>query len=220
MLDLCQEYSVKLSAKILALVLVFMSVIGQTTVFAALKTKKPPSLFLKPTTKKIVPFNQPGQKPIPLYPSAQPEKIGLSVGIKAGASAGLTGAMGDVTYSLSNIVPGASVRGSLGYLTGSNIASYDKLKMATVNLDGILDILKQENTPLNLYVGGGLIYPWKVSQSNSAGAWGAHAYLGGKYKLERDTSIYGEIAYSGIKYDSNQSALKGVEAMVGYGYSF
>ena len=198
----------------------FLVVFEQAAALAALNTNKPSSLSLTPSKKKVFPLSQSKQKPIPLYPGASREKIGLSVGIKAGASAGLTGAMGDVTYSLSNLVPGAAVRGSVGYLTGSNIASQDKLKMATVNLDGILDILKQESTPLNLYVGGGLIYPWKVSQSSAAGAWGAHAYLGGKYALQKDTSIYGEIAYSGIKYNPNESALRGVEAMVGYGYSF
>ncbi|MEK7377114.1 MAG: hypothetical protein AABZ57_08165 [Candidatus Margulisiibacteriota bacterium] len=210
----------KFYLRILVLALVIPAMIGQAAVWAEVKIKKPASLFLKPSNKKVFPFNRSDQKPIPLYPGASQERIGLSVGIKAGASAGLTGAMGDVTYSLSNLVPGAAVRGSIGYLTGTNIASIDKLKMATVNLDGILDILKQDNTPLNVYVGGGLIYPWKVSQTNSAGAWGAHAYLGGKYALQRDVSVYGEIAYSGIKYDANQSALKGVEAMVGYGYSF
>lgn len=210
----------KFSLKILVLALAAVAVFEQSAVLAALKAKKPASLSLTPSKKKIFPLNQSNKKPIPLYPGAVQEKIGLSVGIKAGASAGLTGAMGDVTYSLSNLLPGAAVRGSIGYLTGTNIASNDKLKMATVNLDGILDILKQDNTPLNLYVGGGLIYPWKVSQSSAAGAWGAHAYLGGKYALQKDTSIYGEIAYSGIKYNPNESALKGVEAMVGYGYSF
>ena len=210
----------KFSLKILASVVIILAVFEQAVVLAALKTIKPASLSLTPSKKKVFALNQSNQKPIPLYPGSVQEKIGLSVGIKAGASAGLTGAMGDVTYSLSNFVPGAAVRGSIGYLTGTNIASYDQLKMATVNLDGILDILKQDNTPLNVYLGAGLIYPWKVSQTNSAGAWGAHAYLGSKYTLQRDTSIYGEIAYSGIKYDVNQAALKGVEAMMGYGYSF
>ncbi len=182
-----------------------------------LKSKSP---LTAPFGGKPFKFNKPEQKPIPLYPSSEKEKMGLSVGIKAGGSAGLTGAMGDVTYSISNLVPGAAVRGSIGYLTGTNIANQDRLKMATVNLDGIIDIVKRESNPLNLYVGGGLIYPWKVSQVSGGGAWGAHAYLGGKYALQKDTSIYGEIAYSGIKYDPKESALRGVEAMVGYGYSF
>lgn len=154
----------------------------------------------------------------------QDEKIGLTVGIKAGSSAGLTGAMGDVTYSLSNLLPGTSLRGSVGYLTGGTKTDADtnNLKMATVNLDALYSIGAADDpkNPLSLYIGGGLIFPWKVNRDKSSGAWGAHAYLGSKYLLQDNTSIYGELAYSGIKYQAEEKALRGVEAMLGYSYSF
>ena len=174
-------------------------------------------------------FNSSIQKPVPLYPTLNdrvsigvPDRKGLTIGVKAGSTAGLSGAMGDLMYSLSHVVPGAAIRGSVGYLTGSNIKEGDNIKIATVNLDGVLGLnfLKNENVPIDIYVGGGLIYPWKVNKDRGSGGWGAHAYMGGKYFIEKNTSIYGELAYSGIKYSHNTSALKGFEAMLGYGYSF
>ena len=149
-------------------------------------------------------------------------KAGLSVGIKGGSSAGLTGAVGDVTYSMPYVLPGAQIRGSLGYLTGASNSNVDYLKIATVNLDTLYTFGQQNNVekPVSVYVGGGLIYPWKVNRNMGKGAWGAHAYIGSKYQIENNTSIYGELAYSGIKYQADQAALKGVEAMFGYSYSF
>ena len=172
-----------------------------------------------------VPQLRSGEKPVPYRFPAPPagtvidEKSGLAVGIKAGASAGLTGAMGDVSYSLNNVLPGASIRGSVGYLTGSK-TTVDQIKMATVNLDALYNIGDLPQLPMNVYIGGGVIYPVKVNNNRGAGAWGAHAYLGSKYSLRDNTSIYGELAYTGIKYQADQPALRGVEAMLGYSYSF
>ncbi len=180
---------------------------------------------LKQQVDTLVPLKAKEQKPVSLYPEknkAQAEdKIGLSVGIKAGGVGGLSGAVGDVSYSLSKIVPGAAIRGSVGYLTGQNPTTSDNVKMTTVNLDALYSVgVSGADSPVTLYVGGGFIYPFKVSNSMGAGAWGAHAYFGSKYLLQDSTSIYGELAYTGIKYQADEAAVKGVEALLGYSYSF
>jgi hypothetical protein len=110
----------------------------------------------------------------------------------------------------------------VGYLTGGTKTETSSLKIATVNLDALysLGATDDPKNPLSLYVGGGLIFPWKVNRSQASGAWGAHAYLGSKYALQDSTSIYGELAYTGIKYQADESALRGMEAMLGYSYSF
>ncbi len=150
------------------------------------------------------------------------DKKGLAIGIKGGSSAGLRGAVGDISYSLDSLIPGAEIRGGLGYLTGAPANSANQLKMATVNLDAVYNITEGEKgaLPVNVYVGGGFIYPWKVSSNLGKGAWGAHAYLGSKYLLEDNAAIFGELSYTGIKYQADQTALRGVDMMMGYSYSF
>jgi len=203
-------------------------------VLPASAAAKKPSVNSK-AGKEIYKLNEYPSKPLQFnktrpFPSGtkttpeaqQDEKLGLTVGIKAGSSAGLTGAMGDVSYSLSDLLPGAALRGSVGYLTGGTKTDTGSLKLATVNLDALYSIgaVNDPKNPLSLYVGGGLIFPWKVNRERSSGAWGAHAYLGSKYSLQDSTAIYGELAYSGIKYQAEEKALRGVEAMLGYSYSF
>jgi len=177
---------------------------------------------------RAVPLGRSNQKPMPFrFSSTEASEkhsdiTGLEVGIKAGSSAGLTGAVGDLSYSLDSVIKGASLRGSFGYLTGAETAQTQALKLATVNLDAIysLGTLKAFDSPLDVYIGGGLIYPFKVNRERSAGAWGAHAYFGSRYLVQDNASLYGELAYTGIKYNPEESALKGVEAMLGYSYSF
>lgn len=180
---------------------------------------------------KAVPLGRSNKKPVPFnfsntpeknQNSPKPEKTGLEVGIKAGSSAGLTGAVGDLSYSLDSVVKGASLRGSFGYLTGAETDQARALKLATVNLDAIysLGTLKAFDSPLNVYIGGGFIYPFKVNRERSSGAWGAHAYFGSRYLVQDNASVYGELAYTGIKYNPSETAIKGVEAMLGYSYSF
>ncbi|MFA5103899.1 MAG: hypothetical protein WC527_01815 [Candidatus Margulisiibacteriota bacterium] len=191
--------------------------------------KKSVSFGGQPT--RAVPLGRSLQKPAPFNFSTSPKKeqypvqvskTGLEVGIKAGASAGLTGAVGDLSYSLDSVVKGASLRGSFGYLTGAETAQTQSLKLATVNLDAIYSLgkFKAFDSPLDVYIGGGLIYPFKVNRERSSGAWGAHAYFGSKYLVQDNVSLYGELAYTGIKYNPEETALKGVEAMLGYSYSF
>jgi hypothetical protein len=179
---------------------------------------------------KPIPLGRSNQKPVPfnfssyssVSPASEDQKAGLEVGIKAGASAGLTGAVGDLSYSLDSVVRGASLRGSLGYLTGAETAQSRGLKLATVNLDAIYSLgnIKAFDSPVDVYVGGGLIYPFKVNRERSGGAWGAHAYFGSRYSVQENVSLYGELAYTGIKYNPEEAAIKGVEAMLGYSYSF
>ena len=188
--------------------------------------KKAVSFGGQPT--RAVPLGMSKQKPVPFRFSTSPEsdqqskKAGLEVGIKAGSSAGLTGAVGDLSYSLDSVIKGASLRGSFGYLTGAENAQTQAIKLATVNLDAIysLGTIKAFDSPLDVYIGGGLIYPFKVNRERSSGAWGAHAYFGSKYSVQDNASLYGEVAYTGIKYNQEETALKGVEAMLGYSYSF
>lgn len=212
-------------SKIISFLIVFILFTIQSSYAKPLNNRKRPVPFQIKKFSKPAPMPQKKLRPVPIVPESRSldnkEDIGLTVGLKAGSAAGLTGAMGDIMYSLSNIVPGASIRGSVGYLTGSNKQIDERIKIATVNLDGIysLDILKNPEIPFNMYVGGGLIYPWKVNR-NASGGWGAHAYLGGKYLIENNSSLYGELAYSGIKYNREQAALRGIEAMLGYSYSF
>ena len=177
---------------------------------------------------RAVPLGRSNTKPMPFKFSStaeseqQSDKTGLEVGIKAGSSAGLTGAVGDLSYSLDSVIKGASLRGSFGYLTGAETAQTRALKLATVNLDAIysLGTVKAFDSPLDVYIGGGLIYPFKVNRERSSGAWGAHAYFGSRYLVQDNASLYGELAYTGIKYNPEETALKGVEAMLGYSYSF
>lgn len=212
-------------SKIILYLLVFILLAIQSSYAKLSNNRRRAIPFQIKKFSKPIPMPQKQLRPIPIVPESgsfdNKGEIGLTVGLKAGSAAGLTGAMGDIMYSLSNIVPGASIRGSIGYLTGSNKQIDESIKIATVNLDGIysLDILKNPEIPFNMYVGGGLIYPWKVNR-NASGGWGAHAYLGGKYLIENNSSLYGEFAYSGIKYNKEQAALRGIEAMLGYSYSF
>jgi len=217
---------------LLAIMVMFQSsfaAVQDKTVKKTEKATKKSVSFGNQAPNISVPLGRSQQKPVPFKfgsgeapSSANKTDAGLTVGIKAGASAGLTGAVGDVSYKLDSIVPGAALRGSFGYLTGASAVPNSKLKIATVNLDAIysLGTVKTFNSPLNIYVGGGLIYPFKVSSSRGAGAWGAHAYFGSKYLIQDNTSIYGELAYTGIKYQADEAAIKGVEAMLGYSYSF
>lgn len=217
---------------LLAAMIIFQpsfAAIAEKSVKKTEKTPKKSVSFGNQAPNISVPFGQSQQKPVPFKfgsgegtSTSNKTDAGLTVGIKAGASAGLTGAVGDLSYKLDSIVPGAALRGSFGYLTGSTGVPNSKLKIATVNLDAIysLGTVKTFNAPLNIYVGGGLIYPFKVSSTKSSGAWGAHAYFGSKYLIQENTSIYGELAYTGIKYQADEAAIKGVEAMLGYSYSF
>ncbi len=148
------------------------------------------------------------------------QDLGLSIGFKAVGGSGLSGAGGDLSYSIAKYIPGLSVRGGFGYMTGGTNADVDPLKLTTVNLDAVYQIDTQQDSPLSIYVGGGLLMPWKVNKNRGSGAWGAHAYIGSKYTIEDNFSIFGELAYRGIKYQAEEAAIKGVEATLGYIYSF
>ncbi len=191
------------------------------------KTKK--SISFGGQSSKKIPLGKSSLKPQPFVFSSQNygeaityEKKGFEIGIKAGGSAGLSGALGEVSYSLNPIIRGGYLRGGIGYLTGIQPQQNQQLKIATVNLDAVYSLgeINTFNYPLNVYIGGGLIYPIKVNRQDYGGAWGARAYFGSKYILQNNSSIYGEIGYSGIKYSPDESAVKGVGAMLGYSYSF
>ncbi len=222
-------------------IILFVSLILSQAVCSAAgtaqgKKKKTKPVAVKPVVKKSVEQVVPKkygleqeirptivQKEKTQETSTVQEQIGLSVGIKAGSTAGLPGAAGELSYSLQKIIPGAAVKGSVGYITGSGAdTGGDGVKIAMVNLDAVysFELPKDYSMPLNIYVGGGFIYPWKVNKNRGNGAWGAHAFLGSRYALEQNTAIYGELAYTGIKYQADEKALRGVDATLGYSYSF
>lgn len=207
-------------------VFVFIVLFVFSTISISEQTKK--SISFGARNKSRIPLGRSKQKPIPFKFSLntsealEDEKKGFEIGIKAGSTAGLSGALGEVSFSLNPVLKGAFIRGGVGYITGNQNQNYGQLKIATVNLDALysLSSLNTFNAPLNVYIGGGFIYPVKVNREKFSGAWGAKAYLGSKYELQKNMSIYGEIAYTGLKYSEAEKAIKGMEAMLGYSYSF
>ena len=151
--------------------------------------------------------------------------MGLSLGAKAGLTAGIPGITMDMDYSLANWIPGAAARLSLDYLTGNNpnsAAAIDNpMKSVDVKLGGTyaLDFLKNPAIPVDWYTGAAYILPVKVNGERTGG-WGYEAFLGGKHNITDMGKIYGELGYAGLKYASGVAALKGLNAALGYSHSF
>ncbi len=166
--------------------------------------------------------------PKPVAPAAEATKTaapskstGLSLGVKFGLSGGATGMIVDLDYSVSKFIPGTKIRVGGDYLTGTNPNGNDSYKISNLRLGLVyaLDMLKSEDMPIDWYVTGSFLYPWKVN-AGRAGSWGIEAAFGGNYVVEDFGCIYGEIGYAGIKYTSSQPALKAMSAAVGYSYLF
>jgi len=168
--------------------------------------------------------------PAPVAPAPAPAPapaagMGLSVGGKVGLTAGIFAVTGDLNYALDSILPGAKARLSVDYVSGNNpnssAANDNPMKAVDIKLGGTyaLDMLKTDALPINWYAGAAYILPVKVNGGRT-GNWGAEAYIGGTYNVPDFGTIYGELGYAGLKYDSNTPALKGVNASVGYSYSF
>jgi len=169
--------------------------------------------------------------PAPVAPAPAPKPVaasagmGLSAGAKVGLTAGLFAVTGDLDYSLASILPGAKARLSVDYVTGNNpnsTATVDRpMKSVDVKIGGTyaLDMLKSAALPIDWYVGAAYILPVKVNNARTGG-YGYEAYVGGMYKVPDFGTIYGELGYAGLKYAKNVPALKGVDAAVGYSYSF
>jgi len=209
--------------------------------FAAVKkvSKKKPVVkkkVVKPAPKKIVPkpaietpWVPPTPAPVAPAPAPTPAKasagMGMSVGAKVGLTAGLFAVTGDLDYSLAGILPGAKARLSVDYVTGNNPNSSatadNAMKSVDVKIGGTyaLDMLKTAALPVDWYVGAAYILPVKVNAGRT-GKWGAEAFVGGSYRVPDFGTIYGELGYAGLKYADNVAALKGVNAAVGYAYSF
>jgi len=166
----------------------------------------------------------PAPAPTPARKAASAD-MGLSVGAKVGLTAGLFAVTGDLDYSLASILPGAKARLSVDYVTGNNpneTATIDNpMKAVDVKIGGTyaLDMLKTAALPIDWYAGAAYILPVKVNAGRT-GKWGAEAYLGGKYNVPDFGTVYGELGYAGLKYAEGVAALKGVNAAVGYSYSF
>jgi len=191
---------------------------------------------VKPAPKKIVPkpaietpWVPPTPAPVAPAPAPTPAPasagMGMSAGAKIGLTAGLFAVTGDLDYSLAGILPGAKARLSVDYVTGNNpnsTAAIDNaMKSVDVKIGGTyaLDMLKSAALPVDWYVGAAYILPVKVNGGRTGG-YGYEAYVGGTYKVPDFGTIYGELGYAGLKYASGVAALKGVDASVGYAYSF
>jgi hypothetical protein len=224
----------KIMKKIFVLVLSLSLVAGiASSVFAA-----PARKVVKPTPRKITPV-----KPSPVAPDSvvpapaavvpAPAKagsdaskgMGLSVGAKAGLTAGVPAITADMEYSLDSWIKGAAARLSLDYVTGNNpnsAAAIDNpMKAVDVKLGGTyaLDFLKNPALPVDWYTGAAYIIPVRVDGGRSGG-WGAEAFLGAKRNITDMGKIYGELGYAGLKYASTAPALKGISAALGYMHSF
>ena len=192
----------------------------------------------KKTVKKIVkPVKKPVVKPMPapwVPPAPQPVApapapkapvpatgMGLSLGAKVGLSGGATGIIVDLDYSIASVIADTKIRVGGDYLSGTNPTGNDSYKMSNIRLGLVysLDMLKSSDMPINWYVTGSLLYPWKVNAGRT-GQWGAEAAVGANYMVPDFGSIYGEVGYAGIKYTSTQAAIKGVSAAIGYSYMF
>ncbi len=178
-------------------------------------------------TEAAAPWVPPAPKPIsPAQESSKAKAApvknnGISLGAKIGLSAGATGMIVDLDYPISGLLSGVKIRVGGDYLTGTNPNGNDSYKISDLRLGFVyaLDMLKSEDMPIDWYVTGSFLYPWKVNAGRT-GSWGIDAALGGNYVVEDFGCIYGEIGYGGIKYASSQPALKAMSAAVGYSYLF
>ncbi|MEK7375627.1 MAG: hypothetical protein AABZ57_00465 [Candidatus Margulisiibacteriota bacterium] len=183
-------------------------------------------LLKKPVVKPMpAPWVPPAPQPVvpaPAPKAAAPAAgMGLSLGAKVGISGGATGVIVDLDYSIASVIAGTKIRVGGDYLSGTNPTKNDSYKMSNLRLGLVygLDMLKSADMPINWYVAGSLLYPWKVNASRT-GQWGVEVAIGGNYMVPDFGSIYGEVGYAGIKYASTQPAIKGVSAAIGYSYMF
>lgn len=187
---------------------------------AQLEAEQVETPWVPPTPAPVAPA--PAPAPVRKAPVAD---MGITVGGKVGLTAGLFAVTGDLDYALDGILPGAKARLSVDYVTGNNpneTATIDNpMKAVDVKIGGTyaLDMLKTAALPIDWYAGAAYILPVKVNAGRT-GKWGAEAYLGGKYNVPDFGTVYGELGYAGLKYAEGVAALKGVNAAVGYSYSF
>jgi hypothetical protein len=188
--------------------------------------KKPAKKIVKPVKKPMLtPWVPPAPQPVApvIIPKAAAPSggIGLSLGAKIGLSGGATGMIVDLDYSINSILAGTKIRVGGDYLSGTNPVGNNSYKMSNLRLGLVygLDMLKSADMPINWYVTGSLLYPWKVNAGRT-GQWGIEAAVGGNYAVPDFGSIYGEVGYAGIKYTSTQPAIKGISASIGYSHAF
>lgn len=160
--------------------------------------------------------------PTPIQPLAKPAGLGLTAGVKAGLTAGAFALTADVDYSLAKILDNAKARFSADFMAGNDQKGSNTFKNIDIKIGAIYDLvmIKPGYIPIDLYVGSAFILPIKVSDGRPGSKWGAEAFLGGAYKMAEVGTIYGELGYSGIKYDSGQPALKGISLGIGLSAAF
>lgn len=156
--------------------------------------------------------------PVPVQPAVQPMHRGLSGGLKAGLTAGALAFTADLDYSLSDIINNTEVRLSGNFMTGKDeVGSRFIYRIFNVKIGGIynLSMLKSKDLPYDLYVGSSFIYPVLLSSARTGTKWGAEVFIGGSKNIAEIGTLYGELGYGGLKYDSSQPALKGISASLG-----
>lgn len=222
--------------KLIAMVLSISLIAGITTSAISAPKKaapKPVKKVVKPAPKPAprvapapepAPWVPPAPKPVAPAPVAPTDlgaqALGLTAGLKAGLSTGLTGIGGSLDYSIASMIPDASVRIGGEYLVGTNPTGNASVKAVSLKVGAVyaLTMLKSPDMPVDLYIGGTFVLPLKVSGGGSG--WGADGFIGGKYMVPDLGVLFGEVGYSGLKYSSSAAALKGISASVGYNYSF
>lgn len=189
--------------------------------------KKVAKKVVKPAPKPAAPWVPPAPAPVAPAPAPAPAVkaagMGLSLGGSVGLKAGLFDIAGILTYSTDSILSGTAVRLGVDYLAGTNPGlSADSMKAINVSLGATyaLTMLKSADIPIDWYVGANYVLPVKVNAGATASGWGADAILGGTYKIPDFGTICGELGYGVLKYESGKTALRGIDATVGYNYSF
>lgn len=139
------------------------------------------------------------------------EKIQWAVGGSAGMFGGAYAVRGEVLYRLPKMygIDNIYLRVGLGIADTNNVANMAWRKFVPLCVDGIMYLSD------NVYVGGGLNYPLKISDGLTAN-WGAELFLGADME-SGPGKVYLEAGYSALRAQ-NQASFKGIHALVGYRY--
>lgn len=221
-------------------------VVKKTVVKKVVKKKVIKKKVVKPTVAKpiVVPPPRPivippprpvvvPPPPAPVAPAPAPKplmEIGGSVGLAGGLAGTPSGSTLGVSGKLSYLVMDPiSVRVGVDYIQSDQATRIAPVmggltfKMALVSLDGIYNLgkLMPDILPGEVYVGGGVNYPVKISSSTLGetlnGAIGGQAFVGlqGSGIMMPNDEIYGELGYS-VQRIQNTTSFKGISLMVGY----
>ncbi len=197
--------------------------------------------IVKPAPKKLEPQRNfpflpktfvPMPAPVRVAPPPKPVVVPVKqkpafadLGLKTGLNAGVFAVGVDFDYPMPNLSRGFAARISAGYLSGNNpnsSASIDNpMKAGVIKFGAIYNLVGNRifSLPLNWYFGASYLLPVAVNNSRSGG-WGIEAIIGAKFNGNVPGKLYIETGYSGLKYSLDTPALKGINATIGYCYTF